>query len=797
LLSAQDVPITGVPVPALQAYDSLIVNYMQKYQLVGGALAIAHNGRLVYARGFGYSDVLAGKLVQPDTLFRVASVSKVITSRPYDDNTALMAIGDNSTILAYVPGQAPASIQDPRLATITFRECLDFTTGLSDAAYGDIAAANASAQARYPPPAFVLNQYTLAQPLLWDPGSNTQYSGIGYSLIGRAWEFMTGIGYEQLVREQMFAKRGLFRPRIGATRQEDLSPWETLHYPYPRNLTAKSDYDIDPQPVSVPYSKDEENVDAQGGWTMSAIDVAFIDAAKIATTYDAPPQNWSFAYWGGWQGIHALMLNTWEGYSFGAVFNTTPNRDIDPADDLGTTLIQTGSNISNWPTGDQMPAFQDSWNQPPAYIINTTPVIFSYGIGGAPPPSQARNIVQVSNSEGYKLTSPNRTWLTLSMRQGLGPSQVTVGVDTRGLVPGDYYSSIYLESTERPHSPIVIPVRLHVTPSSTLRPFYVSTPQQLPDAVQNTVYSIQLNAVGGQMPLTWQVYQSELPGGLSLQPDTGLLTGTPVNVNDNHFMVRVVDSGGRVTFRPFDLSIRTSLPFITQKGVVNAASFSTFIAPGSLVSIFGANFAHAPGQAQSTSLPTTLNGVTVTFNGLSAPISYVSSGQVNAEVPWEVRPGNVNVVVTLGGVSSAPAVIQVYSTGQGIFRFAGSSQAVAVNLDGSLVAPEGTLPGIDSKPAHAGDTIILYGTGFGLVTPQVAAGSNSTDVLRTTQITPQIRIGGVPAQVTFSGLSPQFIGVNQLNVMVPIGAPIGDFVRVSVYDSSFTDTGSTVAIRAN
>ena len=78
-----------------------------------------------------------------------------------------------------------------------------------------------------------------------------------------------------------------------------------------------------------------------------------------------------------------------------------------------------------------------------------------------------------------------------------------------------------------------------------------------------------------------------------------------------------------------------------------------------------------------------------------------------------------------------------------------------------------SLENVRTRPANVGDTIIILGTGLGLVTPAITTGAASSDILRRTIITPSVLIGGVAAQVTFSGLSPQFVGVNQLNVVVP------------------------------
>lgn len=242
-------------------------------------------------------------------------------------------------------------------------------------------------------------------------------------------------------------------------------------------------------------------------------------------------------------------------------------------------------------------------------------------------------------------------------------------------------------------------------------------------------------------------------------------------------------------------------PAVAQGGVLNAASFTKGqpVTPGSLVSIFGTNLASGLSQAGSIPLSTALGDVTsVTFNNIVAPLLFVSPGQINAQLPWEVpASGTATVVVNRATGSSAPASLQVGSASPGIFSVQfGVGQAIAINLDSSLAAPVGSIPGIPTHPAKAGDTIVILGTGLGAVSPPAQTGNSSLDALRSTTATPVILIGGVPsAAVPFSGLTPQFVGVNQINVVVPQGAPVGDKVPLQIQLGGITTTDQvTVAI---
>lgn len=216
------------------------------------------------------------------------------------------------------------------------------------------------------------------------------------------------------------------------------------------------------------------------------------------------------------------------------------------------------------------------------------------------------------------------------------------------------------------------------------------------------------------------------------------------------------------------------VPTVVDGGILNGASFSKGdpVAPGSLVSIFGSDLAASLAQADSVPLSTVIGGVSVTFNGIAAPLYFVSPGQINAQVPWEVAPAdgstsNVTVVVTRGSASSKATTARVVSAAPGLFMVSGGSQAIAINGDGTLAAASGSIPGLTTHPAKPGDVIVLYATGLGAVDRPVQSGHDSNDQLRRTIGMPLVTIGGLSAQVPFSGLTPQFPGVNQLNVVIP------------------------------
>ena len=241
---------------------------------------------------------------------------------------------------------------------------------------------------------------------------------------------------------------------------------------------------------------------------------------------------------------------------------------------------------------------------------------------------------------------------------------------------------------------------------------------------------------------------------------------------------------------------QTPPPVVNPSGVTNAAGASgQGVAPGSLVSIFGTNLASSMAAASTVPLSMALSGVSVTFSNTPAPVQFVSGSQINVQVPWEVAPGTAQVVVTRDdGVAAAPVGVQVASSAPAIYNIGG--QAIAINSDGSLAAPAGAIPGISTHPAQIGDPngLTILATGLGAVSAPLADGANSSDQARNTLTAPTVTIGGVAAQVMFSGLSPQFVGINQINVMLPSGTPTGSAVPLQLQMGTVNSNIVSIAV---
>jgi uncharacterized protein (TIGR03437 family) len=225
-------------------------------------------------------------------------------------------------------------------------------------------------------------------------------------------------------------------------------------------------------------------------------------------------------------------------------------------------------------------------------------------------------------------------------------------------------------------------------------------------------------------------------------------------------------------------STATPTPAILPGGVVPVFSSVPIIQPGSWVSIYGTNLANTT-AIWNGDFPTTLGGVSVTIDNHPAFLSVVTPNQINVQAPDDNIQGCVNVVVsTPNGQVSSQVTLQPQQPSFSLLGDGAHAAAVIPTPDHSgayaggaydLNGPVGAFP-YRTRPVKVGETIVLYGVGFGATTTAVPAGKNPA-VPYQTLLTPAVSIGGVPAAVTYSGLISA--GLYQLNVVVP-QVPGGD-----------------------
>jgi uncharacterized protein (TIGR03437 family) len=210
------------------------------------------------------------------------------------------------------------------------------------------------------------------------------------------------------------------------------------------------------------------------------------------------------------------------------------------------------------------------------------------------------------------------------------------------------------------------------------------------------------------------------------------------------------------------------LPEYPVNQITNGASFqSGAISAGSIVTIKGERLSSGTVQANAVPLPAAIGGTRVWFNEFPGPLFFVSPGQINAQVPFELGTAStVQVVVSNGGPPGTPQVVPMAPLRPGIFLY-GDNKPVIVNVTtGQLVA--------ESGPVRRGDALVIYGTGLGAASTQPPAGvPASLTELSTVLADVKVVIGGSLVDALFAGLAPGFVGVNQVNVVVPSNAPLG------------------------
>jgi uncharacterized protein (TIGR03437 family) len=209
-------------------------------------------------------------------------------------------------------------------------------------------------------------------------------------------------------------------------------------------------------------------------------------------------------------------------------------------------------------------------------------------------------------------------------------------------------------------------------------------------------------------------------------------------------------------------------PAPALQAVVGAASFRPeAVAPGGLVSLFGAGLASGVLRAGAIPLPSVLFDAVVTFNGVPAPLLYVSPNQINAQVPFEVAPGPATVSVVRWG-QIANLTVTVAAAGPGIF----TSNAQGTG-PGAILHAGDLSPVSDASPAHPGEALAIYCTGLGLLGAPVTTGNAPPLPPPDTVLRPTVRVAGLPAAVTYSGAAPLYVGLYQVNIVVPADTPAG------------------------
>lgn len=320
-------PASGPAVPGGLAIDQRVIELLRLRGMEGGAsLAIAKDGKLVLARGYGWADAPSRTPFAPDALSRIASISKTVTMAAVMHLVEGGQLGLDDKLLARLPAFATPAPLDHRTADITLRQVLGHAAGFP--ATGDYnpmqmqgAVMNDLHLTAPPTCAEVLRWWLGRYSLAYAPGTSHAYSSIGYCALSLVVEGVTGQGYQAYVRESVLAPMEIHDMRFAGTHWEDRAPGEVTYH---STGGAASVFPGDPAIVPYPYGTFSVPAYAGGGaWIASAVDlVRLLDGLEgRGRPPFLAPSSWSLALTNQWPGFgYGLGIDFWQAPGAGALW---------------------------------------------------------------------------------------------------------------------------------------------------------------------------------------------------------------------------------------------------------------------------------------------------------------------------------------------------------------------------------------------------------------------------------------------------------------------------------------------
>lgn len=394
--------ITSGPIDnRLVAFDELLVRFIRDHRIPGGALAVAREGRLVFARGYGYANLEARIPVVPESRFRIASISKPITAiaiLQLVEQNRLRLIDKVATLLAVEPFLPEGTKQDSRVHDITILQLLQHRGGWDRELSFDpmFRTKEIAAHMGLPSRAEAADvvRFMFGHPLDFDPGERSAYSNFGYFLLGRVIEKVTGEPYEQYVQRNVLGPLGITDMRIGATAPASRAEGEVEYYVDRRLYESPPPGKNRNALIPLPYEGWRvELMDANGGWIATAADLvriaaalddprqsALLQPATVSLMFARPAGRAGFqtdgtarpVYYGcGWEvrpagpfgapdhwhhgsldGTGALLFHRRDKISFAVLFNRRTDSERKPLDEIIAPLLERAADsIVEWPEG--------------------------------------------------------------------------------------------------------------------------------------------------------------------------------------------------------------------------------------------------------------------------------------------------------------------------------------------------------------------------------------------------------------------------------------------------------------
>jgi N-acyl-D-amino-acid deacylase len=393
------VDVTSHAIANLPAFDAWIESFLNQWGIPGAGVAVALDGRLVYARGYGVADIDTQEPVKAEHRFRIASVSKPITGAAVMQLFEQGQVGLDDPAFDFLDHLEPpvGASPDPRLSSITIRNLLEHSGGWDrDASFDPMfipTQAAAAVGAPAPASAETVIRYMLGQPLDFDPATDYAYSNFGYAVLGRVIEEVSGMSFEDYMQSEFLAPMGITRMEVAETRVSGRKEQEVRYYDL-SGATASSVFPDDGV-VPTPYGAFHiEAMDAHGGWIASPVDLMRFmtsvdgredraDVISFATVNDmiARPalDHWqSSSYWyaKGWSvrsagsdrnwwhtgllaGTTTVMVRAHNGFSWAILVNASAT-DFCCAmmNAMDRLMWDAVGSVGQWPIHDLFPKFR-------------------------------------------------------------------------------------------------------------------------------------------------------------------------------------------------------------------------------------------------------------------------------------------------------------------------------------------------------------------------------------------------------------------------------------------------------
>lgn len=232
-------------------------------------------------------------------------------------------------------------------------------------------------------------------------------------------------------------------------------------------------------------------------------------------------------------------------------------------------------------------------------------------------------------------------------------------------------------------------------------------------------------------------------------------------------------------------TLKSVVPSYSAAGIVNSATNTPdALSPNAIATVYGSDLSYDTGWLTSENthagmLPSTLAGVRVLVGGIAASLYYVSPKQINFLIPSNLRALNVKVLISREGITGPGVTIALHDAGPGFYELAPGVIA-ATHANGSVITRD--------RPAHAGETVVLYGTGFGRTNPDVVNGLISMTAAQIQNLSElQVSVDDKAidrSRIYYAGVTPGTPGLYQLNLKLPDQVAPNPEVRISIGGSS-------------